>query len=454
MVCDFFYPQPGGVEFHTYHLAQKLILRGHNVIIITHSYRNRRGVRYLTNGLKVYYIPFFAFYRNTTFPTVFSAFPVLRNILIRENIEIIHGHASMSSLANEAIIHGKIMGLKTVLTEHSLFGFGDVGSIWGNKTLKFTLNFLDRSICVSNTCKENVVLRGRCDPLSVSVIPNAVISEDFLPKDATPNLVSHLVTTNRDPSRITIVVISRLFRNKGADLLSAMIPRVCAADPKVDFLVAGDGPKFIDIQQCIETHRLQDRVELIGGVKHERVREVMVQGDIYLQPSLTEAFGTVLVEAASCGLLVVTTRVGGIPEVLPPDMTIFASPSVDSLVESTLRAIKVIAEGRVDTSSFHDQVKAMYSWEDVAIRTEAVYDSISPDDWFTKLEMVKKLNSYGPWSGKLFVLCYLVDLFLYAILEWFYPRSEIDMAVKWPKKNPLQIVHDDEAKEQKETSFK
>lgn len=53
LVSDFFYPQPGGVESHIYQLSQRLIDRGHKVIVICHAYGDRTGVRYLTNGLKV-----------------------------------------------------------------------------------------------------------------------------------------------------------------------------------------------------------------------------------------------------------------------------------------------------------------------------------------------------------------------------------------------------------------
>jgi hypothetical protein len=53
LVSDFFYPQPGGVESHIYQLSQRLIDRGHKVIVITHATRDRTGIRYLTNGLKV-----------------------------------------------------------------------------------------------------------------------------------------------------------------------------------------------------------------------------------------------------------------------------------------------------------------------------------------------------------------------------------------------------------------
>jgi phosphatidylinositol glycan class A protein len=44
---------------------------------------------------------------------------------------------------------------------------------------------------------------------------------------------------------------------------------------------------------------------------------------------LTEAFCIAIVEAASCGLLVVSTKVGGIPEVLPREMIIFSNPDED-----------------------------------------------------------------------------------------------------------------------------
>lgn len=422
MVTDFFYPQPGGVEFHVYHLSQKLIDLGHLVVVITHDYGSRCGVRTLTNGLKVYHVPFLQVYRSSTFPTVFSAFPVLRSIFIREQIDIVHGHGSFSSLCHEALLHGRTMGLQTVFTDHSLFGFADVGSIVGNKLLKFTLSDVGHVICVSHTCKENTVLRALIDPLLVSVIPNAVISEDFAPPEKP-------LPTN---GRLTIVVISRLFPNKGADLLTAVIPRICEAKPEVDFIIAGDGPKYLDLDQMRERYFLQERVQLIGAVKHEEVRDVMVQGHIYLHPTLTEAFGTVIVEAALCGLFVVTTKVGGIPEVLPHHMTNFADPDEDSLVSATINAIDKVHRGAINTSKFHDEVAAMYSWENIALRTQRVYQLLASHPT-PLLERLSNYHCCGLIAGKLFVLCVVVDIFLYMVLEWWYPRHHIDMAPKWPK---------------------
>lgn len=62
--------------------------------MVTHSYGDRKGIRYLTNGLKVYYIPQRQLYNQSSYPTVLGSwnFPLLRKILIRERIEIVHCH--------------------------------------------------------------------------------------------------------------------------------------------------------------------------------------------------------------------------------------------------------------------------------------------------------------------------------------------------------------------------
>ncbi|RAH41973.1 phosphatidylinositol N-acetylglucosaminyltransferase subunit A/GPI3 [Aspergillus brunneoviolaceus CBS 621.78] len=450
MVSDFFFPQPGGVESHIYQLSTKLIDRGHKVIIITHAYKGRTGVRYLTNGLKVYHVPFFVIHRESTMPTVFSFFPIFRNIVIREQIQIVHGHASLSSFCHEAILHARTMGLRTVFTDHSLFGFADAASILTNKLLKFILSDVDHVICVSHTCKENTVLRASLDPLMVSVIPNAVVAENFRP--AEPRSMKPIGPNDT----ITIVVISRLFYNKGTDLLIAAIPRILASHPNVRFIIAGSGPKAIDLEQMLERNVLQDKVEMLGPVRHEEVRDVMVRGHIYLHPSLTEAFGTVIVEAASCGLYVVCTRVGGIPEVLPQHMTTFSKPEEDDIVLATGKAIAALRSNKVRTDRFHDQVKMMYSWTDVAQRTERVYQGISgdisPEEFygyypgegleasgdrvrsFALIDRLKRYYGCGVWAGKLFCLCVVIDFLLYAFLEMWFPRANIDIARSWPKK--------------------
>jgi phosphatidylinositol glycan class A protein len=76
---------------------------------------------------------------------------------------------------------------------------------------------------------------------------------------------------------------------------------------------------------------LYNSVELLGAVPHDKVRYVLNRGHIFLNTSLTETFCMSNLEAASCGLLVVSTDVGGIPEVLPPEMAYLAKPDAKSL---------------------------------------------------------------------------------------------------------------------------
>lgn len=316
------------------------------------------------------------------------------------------------------------------------------------------------------TSKENTVLRASLDPLMVSAIPNAVVADNFRPLDLQTEgtrqdcpVPAHRLSPH---DTITIVVISRLFYNKGIDLLVAAIPRILENHPNTRFIIAGDGPKAIDLEQMIEQNVLQDRVEMLGSVRHDEVRDVMVRGHIYLHPSLTEAFGTVIVEAASCGLYVVCTQVGGIPEVLPKYMTQFAKPEEDDLVLATGKAIADLRANKIRTERFHDEIKKMYSWTDIAKRTERVYKGISGDidesDFynavpargrggiqrdFALIDRLKRYYGCGIWAGKLFCLCVVIDYLFFLFLEWVAPRGSIDIAAEWPRK---KLVEDTDEK--------
>ena len=163
MVSDFFLPNTGGVELHMYSLAQRLLERGHKagrckldpslkapcfqplnpesaciafnlnpcclslrhynkVVVLTHAYGKRCGVRHMTGGLKVYYAPRVPIYNGATMPDLFGNFKLLRLILIRERITIVHAHQAFSVMGHEGIMHARTMGYRCVFTDHSLFG--------------------------------------------------------------------------------------------------------------------------------------------------------------------------------------------------------------------------------------------------------------------------------------------------------------------------------------------
>ena len=85
---------------HMYNVGQCLMELGHKVVVVTTSYADERvGVRYLSNGMKVYHIPTINMYSQTSVPPfLHSHVNILRQIFIREQIQIMHGHQATAVL--------------------------------------------------------------------------------------------------------------------------------------------------------------------------------------------------------------------------------------------------------------------------------------------------------------------------------------------------------------------
>jgi len=157
-------------------------------------------------GLKVYHIPLPTLVSSATLPDFLAFLPYFRTIVLRERITLIHSHASLSSLGHEGVLHAHLLGVRTVFTDHSLFGFADAASILTNKLLEGMLRNVDAAICVSYIgygrpttptsirelnfhvfcSRENTVLRGNIPPKSVYVIPNAIVADHFRPAHSRP----------------------------------------------------------------------------------------------------------------------------------------------------------------------------------------------------------------------------------------------------------------------------
>ena len=83
-------------------------------------------------------------------------------------------------------------------------------------------------------------------------------------------------------------------------------------------------------------------MELLGSVQHAAVPDVLRRGHVFLNCSLTEAFCIAIVEAAACGLLVVSTDVGGVPEVFPAGVAVLAEPRAAALLEAIDQALRLL----------------------------------------------------------------------------------------------------------------
>ena len=423
MVCDFFYPKLGGVEMHIWSLSQSLLRLGHKVIVVTHDYKDRKGIRYMTNGLKVYHLPLWEMHDSCTMPSFFfSLLPLFRQILIRESVDIVHGHQASSAMMHECLMHANVMGYRTMYTDHSLFNLNDMAGIHLNKVLKFTLTGVDAAIGVSHTCRENLTLRASLDPKLVSVIPNAVDCIKFVPENG---------LRNQFGSTVNVIVLARLNYRKGIDLVASVIPIICKKYDNVNFIIGGDGPKKLDLEEMIEKNDLHDRVMLLGSVPHADVPKVLNQGHLFLNCSLTESFCIAILEAAACGLYVVSTSVGGLPEVLPNDMiTLSKAVNAESVAHALEEGIGKV--GTHNAKEAHARVTKMYNWGDVAKRTSKVYSKIMSMRKRTLRSRLLKYLEIGEVYGILCLFLVTVDVFVWAITAWFQPDEDIDRAPDFP----------------------
>ena len=81
----------------------------------------------------------------------------------------------------------------------------------------------------------------------------------------------------------------------------------------------------------------------------------------------------------------------------------------------------------------------MYSWNDIALRTEKVYNEITSRTPLPLIDRLKRYYGCGAWAGKLFCLLMALDFLLLWLLEFCAPRERVDVARDWPKKKRVYV---------------
>ena len=139
-------------------------------------------------------------------------------------------------------------------------------------------------------------------------------------------------------------------------------------------------------------------------------------------------FCIAIVEAASVGLVVISTRVGGVPEVLPEEMIVLAEPSCTGLEAAVEEALTRLPHS--DPLEQHERVKGMYSWLDVAQRTAKVYQAAVASRRDSSLLLrLRRYEKCGPWVGRFFSTLVILGHLYWRFLELFIlPASKIEMA--------------------------
>lgn len=172
----------------------------------------------------------------------------------------------------------------------------------------------------------------------IEVIHNFVDTERFKPRKT-----GHFRKAIAPNDERILVHISNFRKLKRADLVIDIFSRVNKEIPS-KLLLVGDGPERQKVEQLARDLQVDAHVRFLG--KQEAVEEILSVCDLFLMPSESESFGLAALEAMACGVPVVSSDIGGLPEVNIPGVTGYLSP-MDDADDMTEKALSILREDAV-----------------------------------------------------------------------------------------------------------
>ncbi len=202
---------------------------------------------------------------------------------------------------------------------------------------KFVLRFSGHIIVMSQKMKKEIVSMG-IPSSKISVLYNSILLDDY-PVNLSSEKIRREYQIHEKDEKV-VAMIGRLSAEKGPDIFVEMAHRLLQKYSKVKFLLVGDGPLFSTIQRKVAHLGLQKHVILTGH--RTDMDHVYAAIDILAIPSFSEGLPNVLLEASVYSKPVVSTRVGGIPEIISHGINGFlVEPGrVDDLVDYVLFLLK------------------------------------------------------------------------------------------------------------------
>lgn len=323
MVSPQFKPIIGGYERAAERMSLGLISLGHKVLVVAERRQPQWLKKETIDGLAVRRL--WCIYRPglhiLTSVLSFTGFMVSQGW--RFQIFHIHQHGVHAAIA---ILMGKLLGKKSVLNLTSSGPEGIVQAIAKNEHASGLSRLIhrlhtrvDACIAISERGIEEALALG-IDSQRIHLIPQGVDADYFKPASSL-----ELAKTNKQLSAFrTVVFVGRFAAAKNLPVLLAAWATVSAHLADARLVLVGAGEKYQEIEALIEQKHLQDKVLLVGAC--DNVLPWYQASDVFVLSSDYEGLSNSLLEAMSCGLPVVSTRVSGSTDV-------FAQANIGEMVE-------------------------------------------------------------------------------------------------------------------------
>jgi glycosyltransferase involved in cell wall biosynthesis len=224
---------------------------------------------------------------------------------------------------------------------------------------------LPRHLTVSQNSKKDIVAQMGVHPDTLHIVPVGVDQQQFRPMPHVARVPGRLMTTASADVPL-----------KGLSYLIEALAKVRTEREDAHLVVIGQPRHKSAVPAQIERLGLQGAIEFVSGVSDERIVELYAEAEIAVVPSLYEGFSLPAVEAMACGVPLVTTTGGALPEVVgpsgeaamtaaPADPGALAQQIVTVLNDHELRA-RLGAHGR-------DRVLDRFTWRRTAQGTAEHY---------------------------------------------------------------------------------
>ncbi len=261
----------------------------------------------------------------------------------------------------------KKLGKKIILTIRGNESICYFEKSFRKKMMFNILNKFDHIITVSTDLKDKVVKNCFVDDAKVTVIPNGIDHTKFYLMDKKEAQKK----CNLDPHKKYILSLSRLSPEKGLEHLLTAFSNIRQLN--VELILVGEGPLKNTLTRIADNLKIKDKLKFIGEIQHDETCVWYNAVDVFCLPSLWEGCPNVIIESLSCGTPVVSTRVGGVPDLIQSDECGFmVSPGDDFAL------LKALERALIHDWNRHKvcRIGGKNSWDHVASKVISVYEKV------------------------------------------------------------------------------